>query len=46
MVREVALTTFAGSGMAWEAHVTDDDILRAATNSMENGADFFYTNRS
>ena len=46
MVREVAPTTFAGSGMAWEAHSKDEDILRAAIKSMERGADFFYTNRS
>lgn len=46
MVRKTAPTTFAGSGMAWEAHATDDDILRAAIGSMERGADFFYTNRS
>ena len=32
--------------MAWEAHVTDDEILRSAIKSMENGADFFFTNRS
>ncbi|MBE1281712.1 MAG: hydroxymethyltransferase [Rhodobacteraceae bacterium] len=46
MVREVAPTTFAGSGMGWEQHATNDDILRAAIKSMERGADFFYTNRS
>ena len=46
MVREVAPNTFAGSGMAWEAHVKNDDILAAGIASMERGADFFYTNRS
>ena len=46
IVRKVAPTTFAGSGMAWEAHITNDEILRAGIKSMERGADFFYTNRS
>lgn len=32
--------------MACEAHVTNDEILRAATKSMEKGEDFFYTNCS
>ena len=46
MVREVVPTTFAGSGMAWEAHATNEDFLRADIKSMERGADFFNTNRS
>jgi 3-methyl-2-oxobutanoate hydroxymethyltransferase len=46
LIREVAPHHFAGSGMAWEAHVSNDDILRAGIASMEKGADFFYTNRS
>jgi len=44
--REIAPTTFMGTGTTWRQYHTTDEILRAAITSMEQGADMFYTLRS
>ena len=46
LAREIAPCHFIGTAMNWGQHQTKDDILRAAINCMERGADMYFTNRS
>ena len=45
IAREIAPTHFMGTAMTWGQHKSKDDILRAAIECMEAGADMCYTNR-
>lgn len=44
--REIAPHHFMGTAMNWGQFATPDDILRAAIDCMERGADMYFTNRS
>ena len=44
--REIAPHHFMGTAMNWGQHATPDEILRAAIDCMERGADMYFTNRS
>ena len=44
--REIAPHHFMGTAMNWGQHTTPDEILRAAIDCMERGADMYFTNRS
>lgn len=46
LAREIAPTQFMGTAMNWGQHKTKDEILRAAVECMEAGADMYFTNRS
>ena len=46
IAREIAPTHFMGTAMNWGQHKTNDEILRAAVECMEAGADMYFTNRS
>ena len=46
IAREIAPTHFMGTAMNWAQHKTNDEILRAALECMEAGADMYFTNRS
>lgn len=46
LAREIAPTHFMGTAMNWGQHKTKDEILRAAIDCMESGADMYFTNRS
>ena len=46
MAREIAPTTFTGTAMTWGQYATNDEILGAAIDCMEKGADMYYTLRS
>jgi 3-methyl-2-oxobutanoate hydroxymethyltransferase len=46
IAREIAPTHFMGSSMTWAQYATPDEILRAAIENMEKGADMYYTLRS
>lgn len=44
--REIAPIHFMGTAMNWGQFATADEILRAAIDCMERGADMYFTNRS
>ena len=44
--REIAPHHFMGTAMNWGQYATPDEILRAAIDCMERGADMYFTNRS
>ena len=44
--REIGPHHFMGTAMNWGQYATPDEILRAAINCMERGADMYFTNRS
>lgn len=44
--REIAPCHFTGTAMNWSQYATPDEILRAAIDCMERGADMYFTNRS
>ena len=46
IAREIAPTHFMGTAMNWGQHKATDEILRAAVECMEAGADMYFTNRS
>ncbi len=44
--RDIAPNHFMGTAMNWGQYATPDEILRAAIDCMERGADMYFTNRS
>ena len=46
LARELAPHHFTGTAMNWGQYATPDEILRAAIDCMERGADMYFTNRS
>ena len=46
LARELAPVHFTGTAMNWGQYATPDEILRAAIDCMERGADMYFTNRS
>lgn len=46
IAREIAPTTFIGTGTTWRQYHSTDEIFSAAVRNMEQGADMFYTLRS
>ncbi len=46
LARDIAPTHFMGTAMNWGQYATADEILRAAIDCMERGADMYFTNRS
>lgn len=46
VARQIAPTHFMGTAMTWSQYATPDEILRAAIDCMEKGADMYYTLRS
>ena len=46
LARDIAPHHFMGTAMNWGQYATPDEILRAAIDCMERGADMYFTNRS